>query len=100
MRNKARLIAILLAIHLALYLGTFAFFRATPTEFSLAHDSDPQHSLVIFSDNTEVHCACRFLFAPLIRWIPGHRWYPDRTEHQLLMRAKGMFRGGQPIESR
>lgn len=88
MRNKARLIAILLAIHLALYLGTFAFFRATATEFSLAPASTPQHNLVFFSENTDVHCAARLFFAPLIRSIPGHCWYPDRTDHQLLMWAK------------
>lgn len=100
-RNKARLIAILLAIHVSLYVGTFAFFRATATEFSLAPASSPQHNLVLFSENTDVHCACRFLFAPLIWWMPGHRWYPDRAEHQQLMLFKDRFRETLilPVES-
>ena len=67
------------------YLGSFLMFRALPYEFDLAHPSDPQHYLVVFSSNTELHCAARSCYWPLIATIPGHRHYPNRQEHQILM---------------
>src|SRR5256885_1727067 len=44
---------------LCLYVGSFLLFRAFPQEFSLAHRDDPQHYIVTFADNVEVHSALR-----------------------------------------
>src|SRR5262245_4325265 len=67
---------------LCLYVGSFLLFRAFPHEFSLAHRDDPQHYVVTFTDNVEVHSALRRFYWTLIQVMPGHRYYPSRDELQ------------------
>jgi hypothetical protein len=88
MRYRLRTLMIVLAIGPALYLGSFAWFWATPHRFDLAPASDPQHYIVIFSVNTDRHCAFRSFYWPLISTVPGHRFYPNREEHEVLMFAR------------
>jgi hypothetical protein len=47
---------------LVLYVGSFLAFQAFPHRFSLAHHSDPKHYIVVFSVNTDVHCAARSFY--------------------------------------
>jgi len=85
MRYRLRTPMIVLALGMALYVGSYAWFWATPFQFDLAHGSDPQHYLVIFSMNTDRHCAVRAFYWPLICTVPGHRYYPNREEHEKLL---------------
>ena len=85
MRFRLRTLMIVLAMGLTLYVSSYAWFWATPFQFDLAHGSDPQHHLVIFSMNTDRHCAFRAFYWPLISTVPGHRYYPNREEHEKLL---------------
>ena len=73
---------------LAVYLGSFAAFRTFRTyEFSLAHDDDPQHNVVVFSLEPSVQQFARDFYSPLIRLFPAHCYYPDQHEMRLVNRA-------------
>jgi hypothetical protein len=76
---------ILLTSLLIVYVSSFLAFRAFPLTFDLVPSQDPGHYLVFFSRNTDVHCALRIVYWPLIATIPGHRHYLNRTEHRQLM---------------
>ena len=90
MRYRLRTLMILLAVSaLFLYVGSFLAFQATPHRFDLA--KGPQHFLVIFSMNTDLHCAARTFYSLLIASIPGYRHYPTRQEHERLVRFKHRF---------
>jgi hypothetical protein len=90
MRFRLRTLSVVLFVVLVVYVGSFLAFRATPYHFDLAPPSDPQHNLVLFSRDTGVHCAARAVYWPLIATIPGHRHYPNREQHEMLMRATHM----------
>ncbi|MFN0022161.1 MAG: hypothetical protein ACKVP0_28260 [Pirellulaceae bacterium] len=70
---------------LILYISSFLAYRALPYTFDLVPPGEPGHYLVIFSFNTNLHCAARTIYAPLIATIPGKRYYPVRHEHKLIM---------------
>ena len=74
-----------------LYVGSFLMFQAFPHEFSLADADNPQHYTVTFTDNADVHSAMRAFYWPLIRTIPGHRYYPTRDEVEQLRRFHDSF---------
>jgi hypothetical protein len=93
MRRRRRL-AIAAITALCLYVGSFLSFRAFPQEFSLAHRDDPQHYVVTFTDNVEVHSALRKFYWPLIQVMPGHRYYPTRDEHQRARDAHEWWTSG------
>ena len=76
----SRRLGITVCVIAILYVGSFLMFRAFLQEFSLAHPQDPQHYVVSFSTNAEVHSVMRIVYWPLIRTIPGHRYYPTRDE--------------------
>ncbi len=88
MPYRLRTLMIVLALGLVLYVGSYAWFWANPYRFDLAPDSDPQHNLVIFSVDTDRHCAFRSFYWPLISTVPGHRCYPNREQHEVLMFAR------------
>lgn len=87
-RYRLRTLMILLAVGPLLYVGSFVAFWANPHEFDLADPSDPEHYLVIFSMNTDLHCAARTFYWPLIATVPAHRHYPSREEHERLLFAR------------
>ena len=84
-RGRIKRTAVIVAVGLVLYVSSFFTFRLFRTyEFSLMHPSNPQHNMVVFSTNPNTQqLACDF-YSPLIAWFPGHRYYPDRDEMQLL----------------
>jgi hypothetical protein len=84
---------------LCLYVGSFLLFWAFPREFSLAPPDDPQHYVVTFTDNVEVHSALRRFYWPLIQVMPGRRYYPTRDEHQRARDAHEWWTSGiRPAE--
>ncbi len=94
-----RSLAIAAVAALCVYVGSFLLFRSFPYEFSLAHRDDPQHYVVTFTDNVEVHSALRRFYWPLIQVMPGHRYYPSRDELQLARDAhKWWTSGTRPAE--
>jgi hypothetical protein len=98
MWSKRRL-AIAAIAALCLYVGSFLLFQAFPHEFSLAHRDDPQHYVVTFTDNLEIHSALRRFFWPLIQVMPGHRYYPTREEVQRVREAHKYWTSGtRPAE--
>jgi hypothetical protein len=98
MRWKRRL-AIAAITALCLYVGSFLLFRTFPHEFSLATRDDPQHYVVTFTDNMEVHSALRNYYWPLIQVMPGHRFYPTRDELQRARDAHAWWTSGiRPAE--
>ncbi len=83
---RKRHMAAALVTPAVLYVSSFLLFRAFPHEFSLAPTSSPQHYVVTFTDDAEIHRALRVLYLPLIETIPGHRYYPTRADLELLNR--------------
>jgi len=90
MLSKRKLVTVTCAA-LCLYVGSFLLFRAFPHKFSLAHPDTPQHDIVTFTDNVEVHAALRWFYWPLIQVMPGHRFYPTRDELQQVQHAAREF---------
>ena len=82
-----RTLAVLTA-SLILYVSSFLAFRAFPYKFSLVPEGEPGHYLIIFSFNTNLHCAARAFYSPLIATIPGNRLYLTRAQHKQLMDAE------------
>lgn len=82
-----RTVAVIVA-SLIFYVSSFLAFRAFPYTFDLVPPNEPGHHLVLFSFNTNLHCAARVFYSPLIAMFPGNRYYPTRAEHKLLMDAQ------------
>src|SRR5262245_35296027 len=97
MRLRLHQLLFIVAIGPLLYVLSFVVFQAFPYTFSLAPPQNPQHYLVVFSMNTEVHCAARAFYAPLIWAMPGHRHYPTRAEHERLKAFSAWLSSLQPI---
>lgn len=86
-RPRIQRIFISLGVAVIIYIGSLYAFRLFRTyEFSLAHESDPQHNLVVFSRNPEVQQFARNFYSPLINTFPGHCYYPNHDEMRLLNR--------------
>lgn len=71
------------------YIGSFFYFRATALEMRLANPKDTQSKIVLFTRNSNVHEILRGLYYPMIQCLPGHRYYPSKSEHRKLMSTIG-----------
>lgn len=99
MWSRRRIVLIAIGA-LCLYVGSFLLFWAFPREFSLAHRDNPQHYVVTFTDNVEVHSALRRFYWPLMKLMPGHRYYPTREEYQRARVAHPWWMSGtRPVEN-
>lgn len=84
-RTKRTRITVIAIVALAWYTGSFATFRAVRTfTFSLAHHTDPQSNLVIFSTIPTAQELARYTYLPLINACPCHCYYPTGDEMRLL----------------
>ena len=96
MRSIIR-IALIVAVLMVAYVGSFLTFRAFPEEFTLARHDHPQRWVVVFSRNPEAHGIARWFYWPLIQWIPGHRGYPTSTQLRNAIEFSNALREPKPV---
>jgi len=66
---------------MTVYVGTFCIFRllAPVPDYDLEGKG-----IVIFSYNPDIQQTALVVYRPLVMLIPGHNWYPNRSEMVII----------------